>query len=97
MIDPRDATTAERAKRTAAAGLRQWFALALSIAILWGAIFVVIPAAQRLPAIAPAVQTLRESGIEVSAIYYTGVEKVAEAEAAMRAASDRAVYRSPTR
>jgi hypothetical protein len=35
---------------------------------------------------AQTVRTLLDSGIEVSAIYYTGVEKVAESESAIRGA-----------
>lgn len=67
--------------------LRRWLALACGLGLLWIALAVGIPAAQRLPSMAPAVQTLLDSGIEVTAIYYTGVEKVAESEATVRAAA----------
>jgi hypothetical protein len=67
--------------------MRAWVELLSILALLWVVIFVAIPAAQRLPYIAPAVGALLDSGIEVSALYYTGVEKVSEAEAAVRAAA----------
>lgn len=69
--------------------LGRWTRLGLLLAVLWGVVFVAIPAAQRLPGMAPAVQALLESGIEAGAIYYTGVEKVAQAEAAVHGAARR--------
>ena len=69
--------------------MRAWVELVSILALLWVVMFVGIPAVQRLPYIAPTVGALLDSGIEVSALYYTGVEKVSEAEAAMRAAGSR--------
>jgi hypothetical protein len=66
------------------APLRRWGALLAMLALLWVMLFVAVPAAQRHPALAPGVQAIIDSGIEAGAIYYTGVEQVAEAEAAMR-------------
>jgi hypothetical protein len=67
-----------------ARALRRWGALLAMLALLWVMLFVAVPAAQRHPALAPGVQAIIDSGIEAGAIYYTGVEQVAEAEAAMR-------------
>jgi hypothetical protein len=69
--------------------LGRWVRLGLLLAALWMVVFVAIPAAQRLPGMAPAVQALLDSGIEVGALYYTGVEKVAQAEAAVHGAARR--------
>jgi hypothetical protein len=69
--------------------VRAWLGLVGLIGLLWVFVFVAVPAAQRLPYMQPTVGALLDSGIEVSALYYTGVEKVAEAEAAMRAATGR--------
>ena len=68
---------------------RRWLALLIGLAALWLTIGVAIPAAQRLPFMGPTVRALLDSGIEVSAIYYTGVEKVSQAESAVRAATGR--------
>jgi hypothetical protein len=65
-----------------------WIELASILVLLWVVMFVGIPAAQRLPYMAPTVGALLDSGIEVSALYYTGVEKVSEAEAAVRTAAN---------
>jgi hypothetical protein len=67
--------------------LVRWCRLGLALIALWMAAFVAIPALQRLPGMAVAVQALLDSGIEVGALYYTGVEKVAEAEAAVHRAA----------
>jgi hypothetical protein len=69
------------------AALRRWLALGLALAALWMVVTVAIPAAQRLPGMAGPVQALLDSGIEVGALYYTGVEKVSEAEAAVHGAA----------
>ena len=67
--------------------MRAWVELVSILVLLSLVMFVGIPAVQRLPYMAPTVGALLDSGIEVSALYYTGVEKVSEAEAAMRAAA----------
>ena len=46
----------------------------------WGFIFVLAPAMQRMPAIGAIVKYIEESGINASALYYTGIEETAEAE-----------------
>lgn len=74
---------------TEEARLRRWGRLGVLLAVLWVVVFIAIPAAQRLPGMQPAVQALLESGIEAGAIYYTGVEKVAQAEAAVHGAARR--------
>jgi hypothetical protein len=76
-------------RRNTADPMRAWVELVSILALLWVVMFVAIPAAQRLPYMAPTVGALLDSGIEVSALYYTGVEKVSEAEAAVRAAANR--------
>jgi hypothetical protein len=72
-----------------AGALRRWTRLLLGAGLLWVVVFVAIPAAQRLPGMAPAVQALLDSGIETGAIFYTGVEKVAQAEAAVHGVARR--------
>ena len=74
---------------TAGGVLRRWGALAAILAVLWLMLGIVIPAVQRVPAMSEPVEVLLDSGIEVSAIYYTGVEKVAEAESVVRGAVGR--------
>lgn len=80
-------TNVHSERRHAGDPMRAWVELVSILVLLALVMFVGIPAVQRLPSMAPTVGALLDSGIEVSALYYTGVEKVSEAEAAMRAAA----------
>jgi hypothetical protein len=64
--------------------LRKWAALAAGMAIVWVFIFVIAPALQKNEMVQPLAEYVRESGIEASALYYTGVEETGEAEAYLR-------------
>ena len=77
--DGTDASPGARVRRLA----HGWCMLAAASALLYAVVFIAIPASNRLPLLAPAVQYLLDSGIEVTALYYTGVEKTADAERAI--------------
>jgi hypothetical protein len=61
-------------------GLRRWAALFLLLLLVWTFMFVIAPIAQELPMVRPVAAYVEESGINASALYYTGVEEAAEAE-----------------
>jgi hypothetical protein len=67
-------------------GLVRWLALVVGAVLLGLLLFVAIPALQRLPGHAPAVQAIIDSEIEAGAFFYTDVQKVREAEAVVRGA-----------
>jgi hypothetical protein len=60
--------------------LRRWTALAICVLIVWALMFLVAPMLQRLPAINALTSYIDDSGINASALYYTGLDETAEAE-----------------
>ncbi|RJP71967.1 MAG: hypothetical protein C4532_06720 [Candidatus Abyssobacteria bacterium SURF_17] len=67
---------------------RRWARLFLSLFVLWVFVFVVAPLVQQLPPIKQIATFVRESGINASALYYTGVEETAHAETYLRNATE---------
>lgn len=64
--------------------LRKWAALAFGLALVWAFMFVIAPQLQKNELVRPLAEYVRESGIEASALYYTGVQETGEAEAYLR-------------
>lgn len=58
----------------------RWAALAFFSLLLWGFMFVVAPKLQTLSPVRSMSEYIRESNINASALYYTGVDETAEAE-----------------
>ena len=64
--------------------LRKWGTLAAGLAIVWAFMFIIAPQLQKNELVRPLAEYVRESGIEASALYYTGVQETGEAEAYLR-------------
>lgn len=64
--------------------VRRWAAFAAGIFLIWLFMFVIAPWLQRSPAIKPLADFVNESGINASALYYTGVEEVGDADMNIR-------------
>jgi len=75
-----DAGGRKKSGRSASA----WIQLAAGIGIIWLFMFWIGPAFMKLPGYSEMARFIDESGIQATAIYYTGVEEVGEATAAMR-------------
>jgi hypothetical protein len=65
----------------------RWIALGLCVLVVWVVMFVIAPMGQRLASIRPLADYIDETGINASALYYTGVPETAEAEMYLRHAS----------
>jgi hypothetical protein len=74
--------------------LRRWAALLMCVFLVWAFMFVLAPMLQRLPAVRSLTSYIEESGINASAIYYTGLDETAEAEMYLHA-SDKHAPREP--
>ena len=64
--------------------LRKWATLLAGLAVVWAFIFVIAPQLQKNELVRPLAEYVRESGIEASALYYTGVKETGEAEIYLR-------------
>ena len=60
--------------------LRRWAAFFACLLVLWAGMFIVAPMAQRLSVVGSLARHIEESGINASALFYTGVDETAEAE-----------------
>jgi len=60
--------------------IRRWTALVLCLLLVWAFMFVLAPMMQALPPIRAIADCIDETGINASALYYTGVDETAEAE-----------------
>jgi hypothetical protein len=60
--------------------LRRWMGLLLCMLVVWAFMFVFAPMLQRVPAINALTSYIEDSGINASALYYTGLDETAEAE-----------------
>jgi hypothetical protein len=60
--------------------LRRWAALLACVLAVWAFMFVLAPMLQRVPAINALTSYIDDSGINASALYYTGLDETAEAE-----------------
>ncbi len=58
----------------------QWLAFLASLAAVWGFVFVLALLARRIPPVKSLAEYIDESGIEASALYYSGVEETATSE-----------------
>jgi len=68
------------AKSSPSGVLRRWTMFVLCLLLVWGFMFVVAPLIQRVPQVGSLAVSIQETGINASALYYTGVEETAEAE-----------------
>ncbi len=59
---------------------RRWVRFFLCLLLVWVFMFLIAPIGQRLPAVQTLTEYVAETGINASALYYTGVEETAEAE-----------------
>ncbi len=59
--------------------LGKWLHFGLCIMAFWLLVFVVLPLGQRLPLVKPVMGVIKESGVDVSAYFYTQSEETAYA------------------
>lgn len=74
-----EATTVEGKKHPAGI-VRRWMAFLVCLVLVWMFMFVLAPMAQRVPPVGSIAACIEETGINASALYYTGVDETAEAE-----------------
>ena len=60
--------------------MRRWTALFLCLMMVWMLMFVMGPALRRLAQVSQITTYIEETGINASALYYTGLDETAEAE-----------------
>ena len=60
--------------------IKQWLLFIVSLLAVWLFVFVIAPAARQIPHVGSLAEYIDESGIEASALYYTGVEETATSD-----------------
>jgi hypothetical protein len=60
--------------------VKRWAAFIVCLTVVWAFVFVIAPALQKVPLVGSLTAYIEQSGINASALYYTGVEETAEAE-----------------
>ncbi len=64
--------------------IRKWAALFFGFLLVWVFMFVIAPWIQKSPSVKPLAEFIEESGIDASALYYTEVDEVGDAETNIR-------------
>ncbi len=74
-----DVAASAKGKTAPTIVVRRWLMFLGCIAAVWVFMFVLAPAAQRVPHVGSLAASIEQTGINASALYYTGVEETAEA------------------
>lgn len=71
--------TAWEGEKHPVSAVRRWLAFLVCVGVVWMFMFVLAPMMQRIPPVGSLAASIEETGINASALYYTGVDETAEA------------------